>query len=289
MSRAAAVSGTFYPDKPAACRQAVDECLGSAAPEDTSRPSVVAGILPHAGWTYSGPTAGRTFRAIGEPAPSCVVLFGAVHRHGVDRPGLSPHESWWTPLGDLAVDRDLALRLTDGLGALLETSVEAHEGEHAIEVQLPFVARLYPGARILPIAVPPTDEAVTFGTKAGEVFREARGRIVVLGSTDLTHYGPRFYGFAPEGTGEKAHRWSKEVNDRAFLDRLLALDAEGALEAALAHRSACGGGAAAATVAAAKALGAESAELLEHTTSFEVRPDAGEPRDFVGYASVVFR
>jgi AmmeMemoRadiSam system protein B len=249
---------------------------------------VLGGIVPHAGWVFSGPTAGLTFRAVGEPPPRCFVLFGAVHQHGVTRPSLSPDETWETPLGDVPVDRELAADLTAALGGDLATDAAAHRHEHSLEVQVPFVAHRYPESAILPVAVPTTSEASAFGEAAGRVFAAADGRIVVLGSTDLTHYGPRFYGFTPEGTGAKAHRWSKEVNDRSFLDRLLDLDAEGALENATARRSACGGGAAAATVSAATAMGAGAAHLLAHTTSHEVRPDPGGAVDFVGYASLVF-
>jgi len=288
MSRRAAVSGSFYPGTAAACRDALDDCLSE--PDSPSLPAgcVLAGIVPHAGWLFSGSTAGLTFRAVGEPAPRCFVLFGAVHGHGVSVPTLSPDRSWATPLGDVPVDRDLSDALAAALGRDVVTDAAAHRDEHSLEVQIPFVSHLYPGSAILPVAVPPTAAAIRFGAAAGRVFADAPGRIVVLGSTDLTHYGPRFYGFTPEGTGASAHRWSKEVNDRAFLDRLLALDPDGALAQATARRSACGGGAAAATVAAATAMGAVSAHLLAHTTSHEVRPDPGGPSDFVGYASLVF-
>ncbi len=294
MIRPAAVSGSFYPGTRAACRAAVEECIAANSPleelseSDSDSGPAVAGIVPHAGWVFSGATAARTLLSIGGPTPRCFVLFGAVHQSGVARPTVAPEDAWETPLGDVAVDTGLRQELAEALGGDLASHSAAHAVEHSLEVQVPFLAHLFPAAAILPVAVPPTPDAAAFGSAAGEVFSAAEGRVVVLGSTDLTHYGPRFYGFTPRGTGPEAHRWSKDENDSGFLNRLLAFDPEGALAESSEHRSACGGGAAAATVAAARALGATTAALLAHTTSHEVRPDPGGPVDFVGYASLVF-
>lgn len=280
-------AGSFYPSSSSSCTRLLDDCLrDSGAPPARGR--IVGGIVPHAGWSYSGPTAARTFSSVGEPDPRAFVLFGAVHVPGVPRPALSPHTAWETPLGDVTVDGEIGDLLLDACGEWLEVSEAAHRTEHSIEVQVPFVRRLVPGARIVPVAVPPDPSAVAFGETAGRALAGLGDRVVVLGSTDLTHYGPAFYGFAPKGAGPEAHRWSKEVNDRSFLDRVLALDAPGALEDARRHRNACGAGAAAAAIAASRELGATEATLLGHTTSFEVRSDGGEPRDFVGYAAVSF-
>lgn len=285
--RRAARAGTFYPSDAGACRDQIRSCLATAAA--ASAPGrLVGGIVPHAGWVYSGATAATTYRAVGEPSPARFVLFGAVHVPGVRRPSLSPATAWATPLDPVAVDREAAAAIRAAAGARLEEDERAHAGEHSIEVQLPFLRELFPASLLVPVAVPPEPAAVELGRIVGETLGGLPGRSVVIGSTDLTHYGPSFYGFAPAGTGPKALRWAKEENDRSFLDRLLALDAEGALSDAIEKRNACGAGAAAATVAAAKAMGATSAALLRHTTSHEAKPDAAMPTDFVGYASVVF-
>jgi AmmeMemoRadiSam system protein B len=108
----------------------------------------------------------------------------------------------------------------------------------------------------------------------------------VIGSTDLTHYGPAF-SFTPQGTGAQGMTWAKEVNDRRMIQRMLALDAASILPEAASHQNACGAGAVAATLAAARCLGADRAALLEHTTSREVTGDASA-QDAVGYAGIVF-
>jgi hypothetical protein len=109
---------------------------------------------------------------------------------------------------------------------------------------------------------------------------------VAIGSTDLTHYG-RNYGFMPKGAGEAALRWSKDENDRPFIDRLLALDPADAIEHALDNHSACCPGAAAAAVAFAAERGSRAGALIEHTTSHDVEK-RGSPSMWVGYASIVY-
>ncbi|MCZ7645018.1 MAG: AmmeMemoRadiSam system protein B [Planctomycetota bacterium] len=126
------------------------------------------------------------------------------------------------------------------------------------------------------------------GQAAARAVERLGRNAVALASTDLTHYGSEYYGFDPMGAGPEAHRWSKEVNDGAFLERVLALDAEGAAERGEADRSACGPQAAAAAIAFAQARGATEGVLLEHVTSWERDPERGAPRNFVGYAAVVF-
>ena len=285
-TRPAFRAGSFYPSSGAACTTLIDGLCGG--PSEPVVGIVVGGLVPHAGWVYSGHTACRTLLALGDPAPDTIVLFGAVHKAGVRRAAVSPADAWETPLGVVPVDREAVRLMREACGGLLTESPDPHAGEHSIEVQVPLVKRLLPDAAIVPVAVPPGPDAETLGTRVGEALRESPGRVVAIGSTDLTHYGPSFYGFAPKGTGSQAHEWSKEVNDLSFLAPALALDARGALNAAEAHRSACGAGAAAAAIGAARALGATSALLLEHVTSHEVRPDPAGPTNFVGYASVVF-
>ena len=111
----------------------------------------------------------------------------------------------------------------------------------------------------------------------------------MVGTTDLTHYGPR-YGFTPKGVDAEAMAWAKNDNDRRFIDLVLEMKAGELVPEAATHRNACNSGAAAATISAVKALGATTGVLLEHTTSREVlggEMSSGEP-DSVGYAGFVF-
>ena len=109
---------------------------------------------------------------------------------------------------------------------------------------------------------------------------------VVVGTTDLTHYG-RSYHFEPHGPGEEGRRWAKEVNDRRIIDLMESMAAERVVPEALEHHSACGAGAVAATVASVAHQGAEAAVVLEHTTSYEVLGGRGGG-DAVGYVGIVY-
>jgi len=285
MQREPVVAGMFYPANPAHARAEVARMIDDAR-QVVPAGDFFAGLVPHAGWAYSGPTAARTFAALATSGtPNALVIFGAVHTWGVGQPALYGQGSWETPLGPLQVDHVLAEAILREAGRNVSQSERAHSEEHSIEVQLPFVKYLWPDATIVPLMVPPEPRAPAVGEAVARAVKAYPGRVFLLGSSDLTHYGPR-YGFAPRGVGPTALAWAKE-NDRRLLDDVLHLRAEEIVPRAAADRSACGGGAIAATVAAARALGATKGILLEHTTSYEVQP-IGRPEDFVGYAAVVF-
>ena len=105
----------------------------------------------------------------------------------------------------------------------------------------------------------------------------------MAGSTDLTHYGPS-YGFAPAGTGTRALRWVREVNDHRFIESLLAMEFKTALERALTERSACSAGGALAALSFARENGVTKGELVRYSTSFDVHPGDS----FVGYAGILY-
>jgi len=155
-------------------------------------------------------------------------------------------------------------------------------------VQLPFIQHAAPSAKLLPIIVPPSASAPDAGRAVAERAKALRRGAVFVGSTDLTHYGPR-YRFTPMGSGPDALRWAKEVNDRRLLDLVVSLKTGEVVAEALEHHNACGSGAVAAAMAACVAMGADRAQVLRHTTSNEVAHGRfGEMADAVGYSGVVF-
>jgi len=280
------VAGQFYPADRAGCVRMIEECLPDRLPDDLPE-RIVAGVVPHAGWVYSGPTAAKVFAAIrARSAPETFVLLSAVHRWGAAWPAVYPSGAWATPLGEAEVDADLAQAVLEEGKGLLVDAPEAHAGEHSTEVQVPFIQHLFPNARILPIMVPSDEGATSVGEVVARAIGAADREVVVVGTTDLTHYGAMYYGFAPAGTGERALEWVR-ANDERLINLMLEMRAEEIVPETEAHRNGCGGGAVAATVAAARALGAERGVLLEYTTSHHVRPH-GPATDFVGYAAVVF-
>lgn len=245
--------------------------------------------MPHAGWNCSGSVAAAVFREIGAKLrPDVVVIFGAIHVPNVKRASVFPSGAWESPLGMVEIEARLADRMCGQCG-LLEASAHAHDREHSIEVEVPFMQHYLPGVPIVPIMVPADEKAADLGGVLGRVCRNFGIHACFLASTDLTHYGPS-YRFTPKGVGAEGMAWAKEVNDRRMVQLMLAMIEREAVREAQSNMNACGGGAIAATIAACKAIGAQRAELIEHTTSEEVLTAAGyEPmQDSVGYAGIVF-
>lgn len=280
------VAGQFYPSDRTGCIRMIEECL-PAQPLTGLPEMIVAGVVPHAGWVFSGPTAAKVFAAIkSQFIPETVVLLSADHRWGRFRPAVYGSGAWLTPLGEVEVAADLAQAvIREGAGRLVDAP-EAHAGEHSAEVQVPFIQHLFPQARILPILVSPDELALEAGEAIARAIAAWGQRAVVVGTSDLTHYGAMYYGFAPAGTGERALAWAR-ANDERVIRLMLEMRAEEVVPETETHHNACGGGAIAATIAAARALGAQKGVLLEYTNSHQVRP-RGPATDFVGYAAVVF-
>ncbi|MHC4501151.1 MAG: AmmeMemoRadiSam system protein B [Planctomycetota bacterium] len=283
------VAGQFYPGQYGPCVDEINQCLEQETLSEQLPETIVAGIVPHAGWTFSGPPAALVFSAIRQQHEKVhtFCIFGAAHGYFSQTPAVYEAGMWTTPLGDAAIDEELAKAVLSAGPAT--SNIQAHGSEHSIEVQLPFIQYLFAGAKILPIVVPPTDDAVQLGTCVGDIISRSKKKIVCIGSTDLTHYGPR-YGFTPMGTGAEALKWASEVNDKQFIDLALKLEPEAMLANAAENCNACGAGAAAATVEAAKKLGKTKGVLLTHTNSNEVmlRQMGTSSAESVGYAAIVF-
>ena len=284
------VAGQFYPDQHDTCVDEINQCLEERAPGESLPETIVAGIVPHAGWVFSGSLAAMVFSSVKQrhEKVNTFVLFGATHGYYGHLPAVYDTGSWITPLGEIAIDEELANAVLES-GAAVGDS-DAHGSEHSIEVQVPFIQYLFPGARIVPILTPPAEQAIVLGEVVGDLIsRESPKKIVCIGSTDLTHYGPR-YGFTPMGKGKEALHWAHSVNDRKFIDLALKLEAQGILASAAENYNACGAGAAAATVSAAKKLGKTAGLLLAHTNSSEVMSHkmGTTSAESVGYAAIVF-
>lgn len=272
----------WYPDESRACAGTIEGYLRMAQLPKLPAP-LLGGVMPHAGWPFSGAVAARIVAALARSVspPEAVVVLGAVHNLRVPRPTTCDFAAWRTPVGELHVDRKLR-------DAVLETGVVevndvAHAYEHSIEVQTPLLRYLLPDAQFLPIAVPADAFALSLGQALGGAIQRDGRRIAVLASSDLTHYGED-YGYTPGGEGEAGIAWAKK-NDEELLANVVQLDPEGVLEHATRKQSACGAGALAAAIVAIQELGGSKCTLLEHTSSRSAEPDGDT---WVGYASAVF-
>lgn len=242
-------------------------------------PLAGACLAPHAGFAFSGRLAARAWASLAG-AETYVVIGGHLP------PGapvlIAPEEGFEGPFGTLAADVELRETLVAALGDSALPWEEDEGADNSVEIQLPFLGFLAPGARLLWLRAPAGPASIDLG-RALRAAASSLGRgLALVASTDLTHYGPD-YGFEPRGRGPEAERWVREVNDRRFLDALIAGDPRSLLERALREGSACSPGAAAAALSYFLAEGEEpKVELLDYDTGLAVR----RAPSFVGYASL---
>lgn len=237
----------------------------------------VSVVVPHAGWFFSGKLAFGAISSLRRDCSTVVVIGG----HMAEGGGIlsAPEEGYETPLGVLPADK----RLLEKLQSELDIS-EDNFADNTVEIQLPIVAYLMKGKRALYMRVSPSEEAVRLGKKLAELHKETKMDITVVGSTDLTHYGPS-YGFTPKGVGSKARQWVEEVNDKKIIDAMIEMDGEKILKAGNEDKAACSAGAAAAASAFAKELGVSRGTLLDYYTSASILPGDS----MVGYAGIIYR
>jgi AmmeMemoRadiSam system protein B len=281
--RPAELMGRWYPATAEEC----DRLLG-APQRSPELAHVVGAIVPHAGWVYSGKVAFEALSGLQASLPDAelVVIFGG-HLRPRDRPRVFLDGAWQTPYGPLPVASALAHEVAMALRECDTESAEDYADDNAVEVLVPMVRRLWPHAQALMIGVPPTDGAGHVG-KEVVALAQARGftRIAVIGSTDLTHYGPN-YAFSPAGRGPGGLEWVKTKNDPEVIAKMEALDARQTLWVAQRSRNACCPGAVAAAMVAARKLGAERGVVTRYTTSFDEHPSDPYPMSFVGYVGLL--
>jgi hypothetical protein len=280
VKRNADFAGSWYPGRESECRSAIEEF--SRFSVHCPSVSAVGGIVPHAGWVFSGKIACNVIRCLSErSSPDTILLFGR-HLNSLSKNYIMSEGSWATPLGDVDIDAELGKKLQAEFAFVVETPTRYDE-DNTIELQLPFIKHYFPKAKILPLGVPPIQGSLRIGERAVELSRELGRAILVLGSTDLTHYGYN-YGYAPKGAGKAAVDWVKNENDKRVVDLILKMDAGEVIRESLTNHNACCSGAVATAIAAAKKLGARQAQKLFYATSYDIRPDDS----FVGYVGVVF-
>ena len=272
-------AGSWYPSDAKECQREIEEFVQrTLVPEGAFQ----CGIVPHAGWFFSGSIACRVMAALGKSsAPDLVLIFG-MHMHGHEFPRMLAQGGWETPLGPVDVHEPYVRALSKKV-AFEQDTPHTFPGDNTIEVQLPFVKYFFPTAAMVPVGVPPSSVAEHMGVSAVEVAGEMGLNMVVVGSTDLTHYGENF-GFTPAGTGPGALEWVEKENDAMALDAILSMDGDQILSQGQHRRNMCCAGAVAATVAAARAMGALKGMTLDYATSFDKSPGTS----FVGYTGVLF-
>jgi MEMO1 family protein len=279
--RKAAFAGSWYPGSADECETRITEFLDEGQGTDT-RADLIGGIVPHAGWFFSGSIACNTIHAVSRSGqPDVVAVFG-MHMHPKSTPCIYTEGEWETPFGNLSVATDLAGDLAETF-TFSENREQDFYQDNTIELQLPFVKYFCKTAEFIPIGVPPAPFALKLGEAVAEIAEKKGLRLMVIGSTDLTHYGPN-YGLMSKGTGPAALNWVRDENDKRVIEAMVALQPEEVIKQGLANRNACCSGAAAAAISAGVRAGAQKGECLTYATSADKSPGSS----FVGYVGVVF-
>jgi len=259
--RAPAVAGLFSPAEPARLRADVEAMLAAARRADDGGTAPAALIVPHAGYVYSGPTAALAWARAEARRGRVrrVVMLGPAHRVGVRALALPGCRAMDTPLGPVEVEVPAQIEELAAAG-LVVTRPDVHAAEHSLEVQLPFLTAVLPGASVVPLAV-----GWVAPDRAAEAIRPFLGRpdTLVVISSDLSHYLPL----------AEARRV-----DEATIERILALRAD------IDHEEACGATGVNALLLAAGERGLVP-RLLGSATSADT---IGSPDRVVGYAAVAF-
>jgi AmmeMemoRadiSam system protein B len=268
--RTPAVAGRFYPGRADELLRDVREYTSPVGiPAGTGRIAAIGCVAPHAGYIYSGGVAGAVYSRLEIPE-RCVIL--CPNHTGKGSPlSIMANTTWQTPLGEVAADGELSARLLRRFPALEEDSA-AHRGEHAIEVQLPFLQARQPELNIVPIAVGTSDFDVLrgLGEALGDVIAGRDVKVLIVASSDMNHY-----------ESDAITR----IKDRKAIERVLAMDARGLWKVVMNEDvSMCGFGPTIVMLTAAKLLGATSATLVKYATSGDV---SGDYESVVGYAGII--
>jgi len=261
-----AVAGGFYPSDPVELAREIDGYIEKAKPKLEKNDCPVALIVPHAGIFYSGRVAGYSYKLLRDIQPRTVILVGPSHQ--VRFKGISVYDRGYfrTPLGLIPVDTMLAGRIAS-MSKDIYFFPDAFGREHNIEVQLPFLQRVCPGAKIVPLVMgsQSPDEVHTLKTALVEVLK--KNDAFLIASTDLSHFYP----------ADQAIKL-----DQVCMDDVKKLDGESLLDhLGQGKTEMCGGGPAAAVILTARALGADVGRILKYGDSGDVGPK--DKSSVVGY------
>ena len=270
---------SWYPGSAKECEKEIEFFLKE---KNNVTGDFIGGIVPHAGWYFSGSTACNVIHFLKDKTPPEVITVFGMHLAPNSPCYIMKKGAWETPFGEIQIEEDFTSRLMDKFGFIID-SPEVFAQDNTIELQLPFIKYFFNDVKIVPIGVPPAEIAVETGRYVAEISKKSQLNVKVLGSTDLTHYGYN-YDFTPKGTGKDSVDWAKNENDRKIIDLMLKMDADKVIAEALLHKNACCSGAAAASIAAASALGADNAGLVKYASSYDKSPN----ESFVGYAGILF-
>lgn len=266
--RRAAVAGSWYPAHPDALAREVDRYLADAGEPPPGDP--IAIIAPHAGLMYSGPIAAHAYSLLRRRDIDVAILVGPSHYVGFEGVAIYERGVFDTPFGPIPISEHCADAVAMG-SRQIQPHPTAHIREHSLEMQLPFLKRVLPNTKIVPLVMGYQRRETAY-TLGDAIAAAVKGRKAVLvASTDLSHYQNAV-------TAAKLDAKVMQQVSRFDADGLMSL-----LETFPEH--ACGGGPTVAVMRAAKLLGATDARVLKYGDSGDV---SGDKDAVVGYLAAAF-
>lgn len=265
MIRKPAVAGRFYPDDP----EALLKNVRSHLEQHDQKVSALGVVAPHAGFMYSGDVAGSVYSRI--EIPDRIILLGPNHTGQGQRISVMAEGKWSMPFGDIGIDAELAGEILKQLPAARPDEL-AHQREHSLETQLPFLQYYRKDFRIVPICLMRLnwDQCRELGSALAKAIQAVQGPVLLVASSDMTHY--------------ESHDDASRQDGKA-IDRILDLDPQGLFDTVHTNQiSMCGVNPATAMLVCSRELGATRAELSRYMTSGEV---SGDMNHVVGYAGVI--
>jgi AmmeMemoRadiSam system protein B/AmmeMemoRadiSam system protein A len=275
--RASVIAGSWYPDNPDELAAMVDGFLTQVEPVDGAP---IALIVPHAGYAYSGPVAAYGFKQLEGKEYDVAVIIAADHQVPLSNPiSVWAEGGFATPLGVVPVDEELARALI-AADPRITFDPASHEGEHPLEIQLPFLQRVCPDCRIVPILMG-TDDEKSVEALAGALLSTLPGRrAVVIASSDLSHYPPYDDARTVDGATLAAIETGDPARVRETMDRLMDTGFSNLATCA------CGEGPILVAMRVAQGLGADTVSVLHYANSGDA--PFGDRERVVGYGAVMF-
>jgi len=265
--RQPAVAGKFYPSS----KQELTNQIRALIDKDTTKTDIIACLLPHAGYEYSGAVAAKTVSCIN--IKKKIILLGPNHTGYGAKYSIMVEGLWQTPLGEVGIDSSLAQGILTNC-KYLKADNEAHLYEHSLEVELPFLQYFRPDFEIVPIIFLSDDlhALQEIGKEIGAAVKEhnLEDSVMIIASSDMTHYEPQEQA---QKKDKEALQAILELNEVRLMERIQNLDI-----------SMCGYAPAITMLSAAKMLGAKNARLIKYQTSGDI---TGDKSSVVGYAGII--
>jgi AmmeMemoRadiSam system protein B len=293
MIREPAVAGQFYEGDEKRLREQIKKCflhkLGpKKLPGKQGKKRLIAAVVPHAGYTYSGPCAANVYKEIAESGPiETFVILGPNHNGVGSSVAIYPEGEWKTPLGNVGVDKDLAEAVLK-TAKIASADTTAHAHEHSIEVQLPFLQFIAKDFKILPVCIKGIRVLEEANDLVGAILNAAyklNRKIMVIASSDLTHYGPSYMYIPFKGNAKQVNKKVVEMDKKAIAAIEKLKEVEFLKHIVKNNATICGYAPITAAMIYARSMKVKSGKLLRFYTSAEISKDYNNT---VSYAGITF-